>query len=100
MQGVGGGVTGLTRVSWQAIVDEIASGPCVALEVRAEDAVHTFREFVGPHDVEVARHIRPGTLRAKFGEDKVKNAVHCTDLEEDGRLECEHFFHILHMQSA
>ena len=36
---------------------------------------------------EIARHLRPRTLRALYGVDKVKNAVHCTDLPEDGLLE-------------
>jgi hypothetical protein len=36
---------------------------------------------------EIARHIRPRTLRALYGKDKVKNAVHCTDLAEDATLE-------------
>lgn len=36
---------------------------------------------------EISRHLRPNTLRALYGKDKVKNAVHCTDLPEDGVLE-------------
>lgn len=36
---------------------------------------------------EIARHLRPTTLRALYGRDKVKNAIHCTDLPEDGVLE-------------
>ena len=36
---------------------------------------------------EIARHLRPRTIRAKFGKDKIKNAVHCTDLPDDGMLE-------------
>lgn len=36
---------------------------------------------------EIARQLRPRTLRAVFGETKVQNAVHCTDLPEDGLLE-------------
>lgn len=32
--------------------------------------------------------------RARFGLDKVRNAVHCTDLPEDGSLEVEYFFSI------
>lgn len=36
---------------------------------------------------EIARHLRPATLRAMFGKDKIKNAVHCTDLPEDGVIE-------------
>jgi nucleoside diphosphate kinase len=36
---------------------------------------------------ELARKLRPNTLRAKYGKTKVQNAVHCTDLPEDGLLE-------------
>lgn len=36
---------------------------------------------------EIARHLRPATLRALYGKNKVQNAVHCTDLPEDGVLE-------------
>lgn len=77
-------------------VEQFSSGPCIALEVCGDaDVVTKFREFCGPNDPEVARHIRPSTLRAEFGQDKVKNAVHCTDLPEDGVLESEYFFSIL-----
>lgn len=44
---------------------------------------------------EIARQLRPQTIRARFGINKVLNAVHCTDLEEDGLLEVEYFFKIL-----
>ena len=36
---------------------------------------------------EIARSLRPQTLRALFGLDKIRNAVHCTDLPEDAILE-------------
>ena len=36
---------------------------------------------------EIARHLRPRSLRAQFGLDKVHNAIHCTDLPEDAVLE-------------
>jgi nucleoside-diphosphate kinase len=65
------------------------------MEIRAQDAPKTFREFVGPSDPEVARRLRPRTLRALFGRTKAQNAVHCTDLPEDGLLEVEYFFKIL-----
>ena len=32
------------------MVTELCSGPCIALEIRSQDAVKTFREFVGPAD--------------------------------------------------
>jgi len=46
-------------------------------------------------DPEIAKNLRHNTLRARFGLDKVKNAVHCTDLPEDGTLESEYFFSIM-----
>ena len=80
---------------YTSMVDELTSGPCVAMEITGENAHAKFREFCGPVDPEIARHLRPHTLRAKFGTDKIKNAVHCTDLPEDGLLEVEYFFKIL-----
>lgn len=43
----------------------------------------------------MARTVRPKSLRAVYGKDKAKSAVHCTDLVEDGILEVEYFFNIL-----
>ena len=34
-------------------------------------------------------------FRAKYGHDRVRNAVHCTDMPEDGVLEVKYFFEIL-----
>uniref|UniRef100_A0A8C5NY73 Nucleoside diphosphate kinase homolog 7 n=1 Tax=Jaculus jaculus TaxID=51337 RepID=A0A8C5NY73_JACJA len=69
------------------MVTEMYSGPCVAIEVQQNNPSKTFREFCGPADPEIARHLRPETLRAIFGKTKIQNAVHCTDLPEDGLLE-------------
>ncbi|XP_069801728.1 nucleoside diphosphate kinase homolog 7 isoform X2 [Dendropsophus ebraccatus] len=77
------------------MVVELCSGPCIAMEIQAADAPKSFREFCGPSDPEIARHLRPRTLRAMFGKNKVKNGVHCTDLPEDAGLEVQYFFKIL-----
>lgn len=74
------------------VIEHLSNGPSIALEIRQENAVLSFREFVGPSDPEIAKHLRAQSLRAKYGIDKVKNVVHCTDLPEDGVLECEYFF--------
>ena len=63
--------------------------------MRQENVVPSLRELCGPHDPELARTVRPKSLRAVFGQDKAKNGVHCTDLVEDGILEVEYFFNIL-----
>ncbi|KAG7467064.1 hypothetical protein MATL_G00149340 [Megalops atlanticus] len=80
---------------YSSMVSELCSGPCMALEIRGTEAPRTFREYCGPADPEIARHLRPSTLRAQFGKNKVQNAVHCTDLPEDGILEVQYFFKIL-----
>ncbi|CAI8031657.1 Nucleoside diphosphate kinase 7 [Geodia barretti] len=80
---------------YNQMVDELSSGPCIALEVSGENSHGAFRELVGPSDPEIARHLRPHSIRAKFGEDKIKNALHCSDLPDDSALEVEYFFKIL-----
>uniref|UniRef100_A0ABK0L376 NME/NM23 family member 7 n=1 Tax=Rattus norvegicus TaxID=10116 RepID=A0ABK0L376_RAT len=88
------------------MVTELYSGPCVAIEIQQSNPTKTFREFCGPSDPEIARHLRPETLRANFGKTKVQNAVHCTDLPEDGLLEvsktcpCFRFISGLHSSYA
>lgn len=64
-------------------------------DINGNSTFNEFRDFVGPKDPEIAKYIRPQTLRAKYGTDRVQNAVHCTDLQEDGRLESQFFFQIL-----
>ncbi|XP_046893232.1 nucleoside diphosphate kinase 7 isoform X2 [Hypomesus transpacificus] len=80
---------------YTSMVAELCSGPCMALEIQAASSPQTFRDFCGPADPEIARHLRPTTLRALFGKTKVQNAVHCTDLPEDGVLEVQYFFKIM-----
>lgn len=80
---------------FSGMANHLTTGPCIALEVRQENAVESFREICGPHDPEVARTLRKNSIRAQYGFDRIKNAVHCTDLSEDGPLEVEYFFTIL-----
>ncbi|XP_029433673.1 nucleoside diphosphate kinase 7 isoform X3 [Rhinatrema bivittatum] len=82
-------------VEYMDMVVELCSSPCVVLEIQEGNAPKRFREFCGPADPEIARHLRPQTLRARFGKNKIQNAVHCTDLPEDGALEVQYFFKIL-----
>ncbi|KXZ44028.1 hypothetical protein GPECTOR_75g752 [Gonium pectorale] len=83
---------------FNAMVDHLTSGPVLALEVAdrsGADAVEAFRQLAGPLDPELARVLRPESLRARFGLNNVQNGVHCTDLVEDGVLEVNYFFTIL-----
>lgn len=83
---------------FNGMVDELTSGPCVAFEVAdrsGKDPVEPFRELCGPMDPEMARVLRPASVRAQFGLNKLKNGIHCTDLAEDAGLEVDYFFSLL-----
>ena len=39
------------------MIDHLAGGPSIALEVRQDNAVETFRKFCGPFDPDIARKL-------------------------------------------
>lgn len=78
---------------YEDIVAHMLDGPCLAIHVTAN--VSDFRDFAGPTDANLARILRPKSLRARFGIDVVQNAVHCTDMRDDAPLECSYFFDFL-----
>ncbi|XP_046806331.1 nucleoside diphosphate kinase 7 [Lucilia cuprina] len=81
------------------MVSQLASGVSMSLEIVCTDAnkssYEEFRKFCGPMDPEIAKLLRPHTLRAKYGSSKTLNAVHCTDLPDDTILEIQYLFKIL-----
>lgn len=81
---------------FSGMVQELSSGPCVALEVSGDaEVVQRLRAIAGPLDYEKAVHLRRGSLRAKYGKSTFQSGVHVTDLPEDGELESEYLFSIL-----
>lgn len=54
--------------------------------------VEALRQFCGPEDPDLAKRLRPDSLRARFGISKAQNAVHCTELEEDALRDLESAF--------
>ena len=87
---------------YHLMVEHIASGSCIAVMVTPRDnnddnkhIVTQFREFAGPLNPELAKVLRPTSIRANFGNNMINNAVHCTDLPEDGILECKYIFQLL-----
>ena len=82
-------------VPYSAMIEQICSSPVLAVMVtssRSASIVEDFRELAGPLNPEVAKAIRSESIRAKFGLNKAQNAVHCTDLPEDGEMECRYIF--------
>ena len=86
---------------YEMMVAELCTGPCIALEVSTdsppqEGVVAGFKKQVaGPRDPVIAKELDTSSIRALFGTDKVRNAVHCTDLVDDTRIELNYMFQIL-----
>eukprot|EP01035_Chromulina_nebulosa_P018213 gene18213-23878_t len=77
-------------------VVQLSNGLSVALEVRAEDAVNTFRITAGPWDIGMAKELYPtSSIRGLYGIDNVKNAIHSTDLPQDAVMECQYCFSLM-----
>jgi len=94
--------------SYTQMIDQMVSGPVLALRIVPSAAsydgdmmggsvVERFRVLAGPLNSELASKLRPTTLRARFGYTEPGpqslncNAVHCSDLPEDGEMECRYF---------
>ena len=79
---------------YNPMIDQCISGPMIALEIRQENAVNSFKQICGIMDPIKGRtqNGEQTTIRAQFGIDRVQNAVHCTDLPDEGTLDCEYFF--------
>jgi nucleoside-diphosphate kinase len=71
------------------LVRFMTSGPCVVMAIEGENAVAKYREVMGATD---SKKAAPGTIRAKYGTDIEKNAVHGSDSPDNAKLELGFFF--------
>lgn len=67
----------------------MSRGPVVLLALEREDAVQHLRKVIGATDPAKAD---AGTVRKLYGTNVGENAVHGSDSEENGRLECAYYF--------
>ena len=80
------------RPFYGELVEFMTSGPVVAAVLEGENAIKRVREIIGPTDSEEARKVAPTSIRALFGTDKGKNAIHASDSEESARYEIPFIF--------
>jgi len=61
------------------LISFMTSDFIVGMELVKKDAVKGWREFIGPTNSNTARQQAPSSIRALFGSDGTKNAVHGSD---------------------
>jgi len=67
----------------------MSRGPVVLLALQRDDAVQHLRNVIGATDPAKAA---AGTVRKLYGTNVGENAVHGSDSEENGRMECGYYF--------
>lgn len=77
---------------YPALVACMSSGPVVAMELVAPAAVAKWRALLGPTDAVAARREAPGSIRALFGSDEMRNAAHGSDAPDTAAAELSFFF--------
>lgn len=73
---------------YEDLVDFVTSGPLVAMIVKGNEAIKAVRDLIGATNPKEAR---PGTIRADFGTDVMRNVVHASD----SRQSFEHEYPII-----
>ncbi len=80
------------RSFYRELVDFMTSGPIVACILEGENAIKRVRDLIGPTDSQEARKTAPNSIRALFGTDKGKNAIHASDSKESADYEIPFVF--------
>ncbi|MCF7796519.1 MAG: nucleoside-diphosphate kinase [Lentisphaeria bacterium] len=77
------------RPFYGELVEFMSSGPSILLALEKANAVSAWRETIGVTDPAEAA---AGTIRAKYAENKGRNAVHGSDSDENAQKEIAFFF--------
>lgn len=77
------------RPFFKDLCEFMSRGPVVVAALEREEAVQHWRQVIGATDPAKAE---PGTIRKLYGAHVGENAVHGSDSEQNGRLECAYFF--------
>lgn len=71
------------------IEEFMSSRPVLIMALKGDNIVARVRDLLGPTD---SRKAPKGTIRGDFGTEMMKNVVHASDSEENGKIEIARFF--------
>jgi nucleoside-diphosphate kinase len=74
---------------WETLLGNMTAGPSVVMVLGGEDAIHHWRELMGPTDPAKGK---PGQLRHDFAVSMERNSAHGSDSPESAAREIAWFF--------
>jgi len=77
---------------YHTMVKEAISGPCVVAVLCRLEAVKVLQQCMGPASVKDARNLRPRSMRARYGRDGQRNAIHGSETAKAAAVEVRFFF--------
>ena len=77
------------RPFYNGLTDFMSSGPIIAAVLEKENAVESYRNYIGATNPEEAKD---GTIRKLYGTNIEANAVHGSDSDENAVIESNFFF--------
>ncbi len=77
------------RPFYDGLTNFMSSGPIVAAVLEKEDAIKSYRDYIGATNPADAAE---GTIRALYGTSIEANAVHGSDSDENAQIEAGFFF--------
>jgi nucleoside diphosphate kinase len=80
------------KMFFQSLVTYVSSGPVVALVLAGENAISHWRDLIGPTNALKAKQVAPTSLRAIYGTDDQRNALHGSDGLVSAEREIRFFF--------
>ncbi|CAG8470625.1 2920_t:CDS:2 [Paraglomus brasilianum] len=80
------------RFFFERLCGFMTSGKFTALILAREDAIHYWRQLIGPTHPCRARVVAPGTLRATYGLTDTRNSFHGSDSDDTAKREIKLFF--------
>ncbi len=80
------------RPFYDSLTSFMSEGPVIVMVLEKENAIADYRELMGATNPKEAKE---GTIRALFGTDIERNAVHGSDSKESAAFEIGYFFNAL-----
>ncbi|XP_064594404.1 nucleoside diphosphate kinase homolog 5-like [Liolophura sinensis] len=80
------------KLFFPSLVAYMSSGPILALVLARDNAIAHWRELIGPTNTIKARQTHPDCLRALYGTDDQRNALHGSSCFSNSQREIRFFF--------